>query len=243
MVAREPAAEDAAQPVVTLPPGQHRVEGFPRFGTHLHLPPPEVPAAPAIEVAGAVTEPFAVPLADLAGLPRREITADLHCVAGWSATGLRWEGVALETFYRELIEPTLQPDAVVSPVVFGGLDGYRVSASIEDALGVHVLIAEHLNGLPLDGNHGAPARRVRPNQYGFVSAKHLCRIEVHTSEPKDDFGGPLFSRLFLKAFHRHPRARVWEEERHRYLPTPAARLLGRVARVATRRLSARASRR
>ena len=228
---------------MTLPPGQHRVEGFPRFGTHLYLPPPEVPVAPAIEIGGAVTEPFAVPLADLATLPRREITADFHCVAGWSATGLRWEGVAFETFYRQLIEPALRPDAVVSHVAFGGLDGYRVSVSLEDALGEDVLIAQHLDGLPLDGDHGAPARLVSPNQYGFINAKHLCRIEVHTSQPDDEFGGPLLSRTFLKAFHRHPRARVWEEERHRYLPTRAARLLGRVARMITGRLSERGARR
>ena len=28
---------------MTLPPGQHAIEGFPRFGTHLHRPPPAVP--------------------------------------------------------------------------------------------------------------------------------------------------------------------------------------------------------
>src|SRR6516225_3588768 len=45
-----------------LPPGQRAVDGFPRFGTYLHRPPPEVPADPAIEITGAVNEPFRVPL-------------------------------------------------------------------------------------------------------------------------------------------------------------------------------------
>src|SRR3954469_24283512 len=71
-----------------LPPGQRAIDDFPRFGTHLHRPAPPVPADPAIEVGGAVTRPFAVPLAELAALPRRELTADFHCVAGWAATGL-----------------------------------------------------------------------------------------------------------------------------------------------------------
>ena len=75
-----------------LPPGQRRVEGFPRFGTHLHHPPPAIPADPAIEIRGAVIEPLSVPLARLTTLQRREQTADFHCVAGWSATRLRWEG-------------------------------------------------------------------------------------------------------------------------------------------------------
>ena len=55
--------------------------------------------------------------------------------------------------------------------------------SIEDALADDVLIAEHLDGRPLDGDHGAPARLVSPDQYGFVSTKHLCSIELHTGVP------------------------------------------------------------
>ena len=41
---------------MTLPPGQRAVDGFPRFGTHLHRPPPAVPAEPVIEIAGAVAD-------------------------------------------------------------------------------------------------------------------------------------------------------------------------------------------
>jgi len=210
-----------------LPPGQHAVEGFPRFGTHLHLPPPPVPDAPALEVGGAVTMPFSIPLTDLGELPRREITADFHCVAGWSATGLRWEGVPFGAFYREVIEPLVEPGATITHVVFGCLDGYRVGVLLEDALQDDVLIAEHLDGRPIDGDHGAPLRLVSPQQYGFINAKHLCLIEVHTSAPEDRFVGHRTSELFLRLYARHPRARVWQEERHRYLPAWTVRLLGR----------------
>ncbi|MGI8795342.1 MAG: molybdopterin-dependent oxidoreductase [Acidimicrobiia bacterium] len=140
-----------------------------------------------IEISGAVAKSFAVPLAALATLPRRELTADFHCVAGWSATHLRWEGVAFETFYRMIIEPSVQPDTSVTHLVFEGLDGYRSIVSIEDALADDVLIAERLNGSPLDADHGAPARLVSPNQYGFVSTKHLCHIELHTAEPTENY--------------------------------------------------------
>src|SRR4029453_12935028 len=166
----------------TLPPGQRAIEGFPRFGTHLNAPPPTVPADPVIEIAGAVVEPISVPLARLATLPPRELTADLHCVAGWSATGLRWEGVAFATVYRELIEPVLATGMPITHVVFEGLDRYRSIVQLEDALGDDVLIAEHLDGRPLDGDHGAPVRLVSPSQYGFMSTKHLCRIELHAGE-------------------------------------------------------------
>src|SRR5881296_177 len=93
---------------MTLPPGQYPIDGFPRFGTHLHRPLPAVPVDPVIEISGAAGKSFALPLAKLATLPRRELTADFHCVAGWSATNLHWEGVAFETFYRMIIEPSVR---------------------------------------------------------------------------------------------------------------------------------------
>jgi len=209
-------------PAVRLPPGQRLIAGFPRFGEHLARPAPAVPVDPVIEICGAVTEAFDVPLARLASLPRRELRADFHCVAGWSATDLRWEGVSFANFYRCTIAPALPPGTAITHVVFRGLDGYRSVLSIEDALGDGVLIAEHLDGRPLDGDHGAPARLVSPTQYGYVSIKHLCRVDVRTSKPRD--GGNLL-------FRRHPRARVWEEERHGTFPAWAVRPIYRALKA------------
>lgn len=212
---------------MTLPPGQRALEGFPRFGTHFGQRAPAVPADPTIEIAGAVTELFAVPLPRLQDLPRRELTADFHCVAGWSATSLRWEGVPFAAFYRSIVEPSLDPGAAVTHVVFGGLDGYRSIATIADVLADDVLIAEHLDGRPLNGDHGAPVRLVSPSQYGFISTKHLCRIEVHTTEPAARYHPSPLTQLGLQLVKPHERARVWHEERHRYLPAWALRPLYR----------------
>ncbi len=220
------------QPSSLLPPGQHRIEGFPRFGAHLSRPAPAVPVDPVVAIRGAVTEAFDLPLATVTALPRRELVADFHCVAGWSATDLRWEGVAFETVYRTLIEPALPPGTSVTHLVFGGLDGYRSIVSITDALADDVLIADRLDGRPLDSDHGAPARLVSPDQYGYLSTKHLCRIEVHTTEPRDK------RRLLL---NRHPRARVWHEERHPDLPAGLLRPLYRVLAAPIAALSARGS--
>jgi DMSO/TMAO reductase YedYZ molybdopterin-dependent catalytic subunit len=215
---------------VSLPPGQRRIDGFPRFGTHLGRPAPAVPVDPVIEISGAVTEPFALPLAALATLPRRELTADFHCVAGWSATDLHWEGVAFETFYREIIEPSVRDDASITHLVFGGLDGHRSVVEIEDATAEDVLIAEHLDGRRLDGDHGAPARLVSPGQYGYISTKHLCRIELRTGEPTEIHAAHPVSRVVLHGplIKRHPRARVWEEERHPFMPARLLRPLYRL---------------
>ena len=89
---------------MTLPPGQRELRGFPRFGTHFGAPPPAVPPDPKLEIAGAVKTPFELPLAKLRELPRKELRADFHCVAGWSATDLSWEGVPFAAFYRAVIE-------------------------------------------------------------------------------------------------------------------------------------------
>jgi DMSO/TMAO reductase YedYZ molybdopterin-dependent catalytic subunit len=228
----------------TLPPGQHAIGDFPRFGTHLHLPPPPVPADPAIVVAGAVTRPFAVPLDRLATLPRREQVSDFHCVSGWSATGLRWEGVPFADFHREVVEPALAPGAAITHVVFGGLDGYRSVVLLEDALGADVLIADRLDGRPLGPDHGAPVRLVSPGQYGFVSTKHLCRVEVHSGEPKETYARAQFLvRAGLRwGVTPHPRARVWHEERHRHVPARLLRPVYRVLIPPIRLLSGRGSR-
>ena len=230
---------------MTLPPGQHPIDRFPRFGTHLHRPPPAVPADPVIEISGAVTSSYSLPVAELAALPRRELTADFHCVAGWSATNLRWEGVDFETFYRTIVEPSAEPGASVTHLVFGGLDGYRSVVRIEDALAADVLIAERLDGRPLDGDHGAPARLVSPDQYGYISTKHLCAIELHTAEPDEHYGhaSPLVQAALRAPVKPHPRARVWEEERHRWLPAWSVRPVYRLLIPPTAYLSARGSRR
>jgi hypothetical protein len=206
---------------VTLPPGQRLIEGSRALVSTSPDPLRRSRPIPSSKSAGRSPTPSTCPSPPWPPFPRRELSADLHCVAGWSATNLCWEGVSFETFYRSIIAPALPPDTVVTHVVFGGLDGYRSVVTIEDALADGVLIAERLHGRPLDGDHGAPARLVSPAQYGYVSTKHLCRVEVHTTEPKDPHASPI-SLLF----RRHPRARVWEEERHGYFPrlVGAARL-------------------
>src|SRR5438067_615594 len=202
----------------------------PTLRDRLPADPRDGPSCPEFD-ARPFTSPYLTDddwAAELATLPRRELTADFHCVAGWSATDLHWEGVAFETFYRMIIEPSLQPDTSVTHVVFGGLDGYRSVVSIEDALAEDVLIAERLDGRPLDGDHGAPARLVSPNQYGFMSTKHLCRIELHTAEPAANYHPSPIIQLGLQLVKPHRRARVWQEERHRYLPAWSVRRVYRL---------------
>jgi DMSO/TMAO reductase YedYZ molybdopterin-dependent catalytic subunit len=205
-----------------LPPGQRALDRFPRFGTN-QGPPPAVPAAPVIEITGAAEPPATLPTAALSSLPRRTLHADFHCVAGWSARGLRWEGVPLSEILRA--------SAAATHVRFAGLDGHWAVMLLEDALADHVLLADCLDGEPLDPRHGAPVRLVAPAHYGFVNVKHLHRIELLTAQPAQSTGaasGPAGLGLRLLGYRRFTRARVWEEERHAVLPAPVIRLVGRL---------------
>jgi len=136
--------------------------------------------------------------------------------------------------YRMIIEPSVSPDASITHLVFCGLDGYRSVVSIKDALAQDLLIGERLNGALLDADHGAPVRLVSPNQYGYVSIKHLSRIELHTAEPTGVHASPA-----LRLLKPHPRARVWDEERHRYLPAWSVRHIYRLLSRPIAVLSAR----
>ena len=199
-----------------LPPGQGLVSTFPRFGVHFASPLPEVPPEPSIAVSGAVSAPFELPLRALHERPRRTLVADFHCVAGWSVRDLRWEGVPFRALWEESILPHAQPR--ITHLEFVGLDGYGSVLTIEDALADDVLIADRLDGAPLTGDHGAPARLVSPQQYGYMNTKHLSRLVLHTREPERARHSSGVRAFMLSFVAPHPRARVAHEERHRHLP-------------------------
>ncbi|MCO1655022.1 molybdopterin-dependent oxidoreductase [Pseudonocardia humida] len=209
-----------------LPPGQRAVAGFPRFGSHLHRPPPPVPDRPVLLVGGEFDEPFPVDLTDL-DLPTTEQVSDLHCVSGWSAVGLRWTGVGFGAFYDHVVAPRLRPGPDVTHVVLTAHDGYRVRVALADLREPDVLLATGLDGAPLTPAHGAPLRLVSPSQYGFVSVKHLRGIEARSTPP----AGHRRTRSTTVAgglVHGHRRARVWREERHPHLPAALVRPLYRL---------------
>jgi hypothetical protein len=204
-----------------LPPGQQRIRGFPRFGAHLDRTAPLVPVTAVIEIAAGHTCVWELPVADLAVLPRQQVTADFHCVAGWTATGLTWDGVPFSELYRRFVADGIAGQRPITHVLFAGRDGYSAVVALEDALEPEVLIADRLDGEPLGADHGAPARLVSPQQYGYMSTKHLRRIEFHSQRPRPNYGQlPLVSRVaFATGLKLHPRARVWREERHPALPS------------------------
>jgi DMSO/TMAO reductase YedYZ molybdopterin-dependent catalytic subunit len=209
------------------PPGQRVIGSFPRrFGLAFRAPPPPIAEPALIRVAGALARRLEVQVSHLAKLPRRELVADFHCVTGWTVSGLHWGGVSFKTFYESVILPEAGADPAVTHVLFRGADGEHSTLLLEDALDDEVLLADRLGGAPLECGHGAPLRLLSPKQYAYKSTKYLCGIELHTREPPHshkDFVARLLG-VFIK---HHPRARVWQEERHRYLPAWVVRRIYR----------------
>lgn len=212
-----------------LPPGQRAKDSFPRYGlVRFASRWPKPPAEPRLVVRGDVEVPCEIFLSEMAGLPRREETADLHCVATWSRLDVRWGGYRFRDVYEELVLGRAKPQAGVRHLWIKGADGFSASLFLEDALADDVLLADALDGQPLPPEHGAPMRMVAPAHYGYKSVRHLCEIGLYR-ELRTGFGGPLV----------HPRGRVSAEERSRYLPGVFYRYVYRVLLPLTLRLHAR----
>jgi Oxidoreductase molybdopterin binding domain len=106
-------------------------------------------------------------LADLARLPQHEWTATLDCTSGWYARN-RWRGV-------RVCDLPLGPAAGRPSVQVRSATGYtrRFDAAVAGGL----MLATHLDGVPLAAVHGAPARLVAPGRRGFWWVKWVTAIE------------------------------------------------------------------
>jgi DMSO/TMAO reductase YedYZ molybdopterin-dependent catalytic subunit len=210
----------------TLPPGQRAWADFPRFGMTQYAR--RFPSDPdqGLQLSGAALKSSTA--VDLTGLPRVSMRADFHCVTTWSVSDLSWGGVRFSDFFRARVGPLLRPEAQARYVLMRGQDGYRSALPLADLLADDVLLADQLDGQPLNIAHGAPLRLVAPAHYGYKSVKHLNRLEFCLSIPT--------VKPMLLAFMDHPRARVALEERARWIPgwllrLPYRSLIGGTVRV------------
>lgn len=213
-----------------LPPGQHVIPNFDRFGLGLFAdriaPQPEVLG---LHVGGDVQVPLALDASHLAALPRVEQVSDFHCVTTWSCLGLRWRGVRFRDFYEQLVLPRARPLKGAEAVVFRAQDGYASCMALADLLADDVLLADTLDGAPLGLAHGAPLRLVAPAHYGYKNAKHLAAIEFLCDRSQFRFPKPY------PALMDHPRGRVAFEERARVLPNWLIRIVYKMLAPSARR--------
>jgi hypothetical protein len=121
-----------------------------------------------LEVGGA-----RLALADLARLPQHEWACTLDCTSGWYARN-RWRGVRVSDL------PLVAPSGTTS-IEVRSATGYTRRFDPTSAAGL--LLATHLDGVPLAVGHGAPARLVAPGRRGFWWVKWVTAIQPSTKPP------------------------------------------------------------
>ena len=124
-------------------------------------------------------------LADLAGLPRVEMTTELKCIEGWSQV-VTWGGVRLADFVAAH-GLGKRPGGDWHPYVgLATADGaYYVGLDTPSALHPQTLLCDRMNGEPLAANHGGPLRLVITVKYGIKNIKWLSTIRFRDDRPAD----------------------------------------------------------
>lgn len=126
------------------------------------------PGAWRIEVGGR-----RLGLADLARLPQHEWTCTLDCTSGWYARN-RWRGV------RVVDLPLALPQGTGS-VEVRSATGYARRFDLASLPGL--MLATHLDGVPLDPGNGAPARLVASGRRGFWWVKWVTSVQPSDRPP------------------------------------------------------------
>ena len=132
-----------------------------------------------LEIDGLVRKPQKLTYEQLLALPRAHQVSNFHCVTGWSVKDVRWGGVRFHDLLA-LAEPLPSAKAIR----FVSLEQpYDDSLTIDQALLPNAMLAYEMDGKPLSRPHGAPARVVIPEMYGYKGVKWLTRMELVDHEP------------------------------------------------------------
>jgi DMSO/TMAO reductase YedYZ molybdopterin-dependent catalytic subunit len=137
------------------------------------------PSTYRLEVNGLVRRPRSFDYDELLALPRSHQVSTFHCVTGWTVRNVHWSGVRLGRLL-DLAEPlpaakALRFDSLEVP--------YNDSLTLEQARLHDVMLALEMDGKPLSRPHGAPARMVIPEMYGYKGVKWLRSIELVAKQP------------------------------------------------------------
>jgi len=179
-------------------------------GLHYLLIHFDIPALDAdtfrLAIGGAVESPLVLTLDDVRAEPRRSLPVTMECAGNgrarlsprpvsqpWlnEAIGTaEWTGTSL---WPLLERAGLTPDVV--EVVFTGADrgfqgdleqDYARSLTVDEVRRPEVMLADVMNGQPLQPQHGWPLRLIVPGWYGMTSVKWLRSI-VAVTEPFEGY--------------------------------------------------------
>lgn len=186
----EPAQSDR------VPPGQYLAKGFPvlTYGETPQISTDEW----QFKVWGLV-EDKTFTWSDFMNLPQHDFTADFHCVTRWSKLDVKWTGVKVTDFVKEIAI-----DKKATHILQTCYGDYTTNLPIEDFIREENFFAHTLNGEPLPAEHGGPMRLVVPHLYAWKSAKWINGIEFMNG---DRLG-------FWERNGYHYRGNPWAEERY-----------------------------
>lgn len=161
-----------------------------------------------LSIGGEVDKPFTLTLADLEKVPVHTVTNTMECAGNGRSLqnpkvpGIQWGkgAVGNAKFSGPSLKVLLERAGVKDTgkhVMFRGLDEvpgkvppFIRSIPIEKAIDADTLIATHMNGAPLAGHHGFPARAVTPGWAGAASCKWLSEITVLDKPAEGNFMSP-----------------------------------------------------
>ena len=135
-----------------------------------------------LTIDGLVERPHSLSYDQLLRLPSAEQVSNFHCVTGWSVKHVRWRGVR----FKDLLAHA-QPVGRAHALRFVSAESpYEDSLTLEQAHLADAMLAYEMDGRPLAREHGAPARVVIPEMYGYKNVKWVERIEL-VAKPLDGF--------------------------------------------------------
>ena len=158
-----------------LPPGQYAVRDFPVL--HVGEAPAFDPRTWRFRVFGEIERPQEFTWDQIAALPSKTVTADIHCVTRWTKFDTAWEGVPVRSV-AELAG--MRPSAKF--VISHGANDYSANIPLEAALDESSLLAYKYDGKPLEPIHGGPMRLVVPKLYFWKSTKWCTGIEFASED-------------------------------------------------------------
>ena len=130
-----------------------------------------------LELRGLAGPPQRPDWHSLVNRANRTVIKTFECignpVGGNLISNARWHVIPL----KELLRPLTGSNRAKS-VMFRSLDDFYSSVSIERCLDDYAFLALRMNGEPLPGAHGFPARVLLPDLYGMKQPRWLKSIEL-----------------------------------------------------------------
>ena len=150
---------------------------------------------------GEVQQPTEMTWQQLIAVKHTTMTADFHCVTGWSMLGTEWGGALV----RDVLETAhVEVSTSARFVMAHCVTEFTTNLPLEALLADNTMLVWEWQGLPLTAPHGGPLRLLVPSLYAWKDAKWISGFEFLA----EDRAGFWESR----GYHMH--GDPWKEERY-----------------------------